>query len=70
MNVNFNNVLQAAGRVIRTDTDKGVLVLIDSRYAEPTYYKLFPKYWHHIKYTGDAFSLEEILHRFWDRQDF
>ncbi|MBE6708352.1 MAG: ATP-dependent DNA helicase [Ruminococcaceae bacterium] len=62
----FNSVLQAAGRVIRTDTDRGVLVLIDSRYAEPGYYKLFPKYWRHIKYTGDAFSLEEILRRFWD----
>lgn len=62
----FNNVLQAAGRVIRTDTDRGVLVLIDSRYAEPMYYKLFPKYWRHIKYTGDPFSLEEILRRFWE----
>ena len=64
----FNSVLQAAGRVIRTDTDRGVLILIDSRYAEPTYYKLFPKYWRHIKYTGDPFSLEEILRRFWDAE--
>lgn len=64
----FNSVLQAAGRVIRTDTDRGVLILIDSRYGEPTYYKLFPKYWRHIKYTGDPFSLEEILHRFWDAE--
>lgn len=64
----FNNVLQAAGRVIRTDTDRGVLILIDSRYGEPTYYKLFPKYWRHIKYTGDPFSLEEILRRFWDAE--
>lgn len=64
----FNNVLQAAGRVIRTDTDRGVLVLIDSRYSEPTYYKLFPKYWRHIRYTGDPFSLEEILRRFWDEE--
>lgn len=62
----FNNVLQAAGRVIRTDTDRGVLVLIDSRYAEPTYYKLFPEYLRHIKYTGDPYSLAEILSRFWD----
>ena len=64
----FNSVLQAAGRVIRTDTDRGVLILIDSRYAEPTYYKLFPKNWRHIKYTGDPFSLEEILRRFWDEE--
>ena len=64
----FNSVLQAAGRVIRTADDRGVLILIDSRYAEPGYYRLFPKYWRHIKYTGDPFSLEEILRRFWENQ--
>jgi len=64
----FNNVLQAAGRVIRTNTDRGILVLIDSRYGEPTYFKLFPKYWRHIKYTGDPFSMEEVLRRFWNEE--
>lgn len=63
----MNSVLQAAGRVIRTENDRGVLVLIDSRYAEPTYYKLFPKSYRHIKYTGDSFSLGEILRRFWEK---
>lgn len=63
----MNSVLQAAGRVIRTQSDRGILVLIDSRYAEPTYYKLFPKSYRHIKYTGDPFSLGEILRRFWEK---
>lgn len=63
----MNSVLQAAGRVIRKESDRGVLVLIDDRYAEPTYYKLFPRSYRHIKYTGDPFSLGEILRRFWEK---
>ena len=61
----MNNVLQAAGRVIRRDEDKGIVVLIDDRYAEPTYKNLFPKHWSHLVYAGDAASLAEIVSRFW-----
>ena len=62
----MNNVLQAAGRVIRRDEDKGIVVLIDDRYAEPTYRNLFPKHWSHLVYAGDAASLAEIVSRFWN----
>ncbi len=65
----FNAVQQAAGRVIRSESDRGVLVLIDSRYSEPGYYRLFPKWWRHVKFTGDPFSLGEILSRFWEAQE-
>ncbi len=41
----FNKVLQAAGRVIRTEEDKGTVVLIDSRFAESKYRELFPLHW-------------------------
>ena len=63
----MNNVLQAAGRVIRREEDKGIVVLIDDRYAEPTYQKLFPKHWSHLVYAGDAASLAEITKRFWSK---
>ena len=62
----MNNVLQAAGRVIRREEDKGIVVLIDDRYAEPTYKQLFPKHWSHLVYAGDAASLAEIIKRFWN----
>lgn len=62
----MNNVLQAAGRVIRREEDKGIVVLIDDRYGEPTYQRLFPKHWSHLKYAGDASSLAEIIRRFWE----
>lgn len=42
--------MQAVGRVIRSDTDRGIVVLIDERYVEPTYLSLFPYEWQHAKF--------------------
>ena len=64
----MNSVLQAVGRVIRRDTDKGIAVLIDDRYAEPKYTELFPSEWKNIKYAGNSLSLAEIARRFWEKQ--
>jgi DNA excision repair protein ERCC-2 len=41
----INRVLQAAGRVIRTDTDRGVVLLIDQRYGSDHYRSLLPENW-------------------------
>lgn len=38
----MNKVLQAAGRVIRTAEDKGVVLLLDDRFARSEYTRLFP----------------------------
>ncbi len=38
----MNRVLQATGRVIRSETDRGVVLLIDARFAEQRYRRLFP----------------------------
>ncbi|MBO5882954.1 MAG: ATP-dependent DNA helicase [Clostridia bacterium] len=65
----MNNVLQAAGRVIRRESDKGVIVLVDDRYAEPKYRVLFPKLWQNIKYAGNITSLAEIMRCFWENAD-
>ncbi|WP_028694166.1 ATP-dependent DNA helicase [Pseudomonas cremoricolorata] len=40
-------VIQAAGRVIRGDDDRGVLLLIDERFAEPRVQQMFPGWWRH-----------------------
>ncbi|WDV46101.1 ATP-dependent DNA helicase [Clostridiaceae bacterium M8S5] len=45
----MNKVLQAAGRVIRTEEDKGVVLLIGQRFAYNSYKRLFPKHWN-VKY--------------------
>lgn len=65
----MNSVLQAAGRVIRREEDRGVVVLIDDRYAEPTYKKLFPAHWKYLKYAGNPSSLAEIVRKFWENTE-
>ena len=61
----MNNVLQAAGRVIRRDSDKGIVILIDDRYAEERYKMLFPPQWSHLLYVGDPQSLAKAVGDFW-----
>ncbi|WP_022777757.1 ATP-dependent DNA helicase [Butyrivibrio sp. AE3009] len=41
----MNKVLQAAGRVIRTEEDRGVVALLDDRFMQTGYRSLFPREW-------------------------
>ncbi|MDC7221062.1 MAG: ATP-dependent DNA helicase [Spirochaetales bacterium] len=41
----WNRVLQAAGRVIRKETDRGIIQLIDDRFTQGAYRRLFPPHW-------------------------
>ncbi len=41
----MNKVLQAAGRVIRTESDRGIILLLDERFARGDYRELFPREW-------------------------
>jgi len=45
----MNKVLQAGGRLIRTETDKGFIVLIDDRFLQPKYQTLLPPEWRNFK---------------------
>jgi DNA excision repair protein ERCC-2 len=63
----MNRVLQAAGRVIRDDGDKGIALLIDDRYSSETYRRLMPKHWHSLKYVGNRPTLAALLHAFWEK---
>lgn len=64
----MNNVLQAAGRVIRTEGDRGVVVLADDRYALPLYKELFPEHWKNVRYARNTLSLAEMNKNFWKSQ--
>ena len=61
----MNKVLQAAGRVIRTPEDKGVVLLLDDRFAKPDYQRLFPLHWKHLQYLQSSAALEAALAAFW-----
>ena len=62
----MNKVLQAAGRVVRTPQDKGVVLLLDDRFAQPDTARLFPPHWQHIQYLPGTAALETALKGFWD----
>lgn len=64
----MNKVLQAAGRVIRSENDRGVIVLIDDRLNDPNLKILFPSHWRHMRYTGNTNSLRTILDDFWSEE--
>ena len=61
----MNKVLQAAGRVVRTPQDKGVVLLLDDRFAQPDTARLFPPHWRHIQYLPGTAALETALAGFW-----
>ncbi len=64
----MNKVLQAIGRVIRAESDRGIAVLIDDRYGENAIKLMFPPHLRHMKYTGDPSSLISIVEDFWDER--
>ena len=63
----MNRVLQAAGRVIRREEDRGVVVLVDDRYADPRTQSIFPEHWKYIEYAGNSIELAEIVQEFWKK---
>jgi len=62
----MNKVLQAAGRVIRSENDRGTILLIDDRYGTYRYKELFPIEWAHYRRINDKSQLENLLEKFWD----
>ena len=64
----MNKVLQAAGRVIRTVEDTGIVVLLDDRFLTHPYQKMFPREWQHFK-TCNITSISNEVAEFWALQD-
>ncbi len=61
----MNKVMQAAGRVIRTEQDRGIVVLIDDRFGQVGYKKLFPKEWDAHTTVKGVSDLREYIYKFW-----
>lgn len=58
----FNKTLQNAGRCIRTETDKGIIIFLDERYAWQNYKRCFPEDWEIITTT----DYKKIIKDFFD----
>jgi DNA excision repair protein ERCC-2 len=62
----MNRVLQAAGRVIRSPEDRGVVLLVDQRFGHANYRRLFPPFWHPVRSARSADAVSSALGAFWD----
>jgi DNA excision repair protein ERCC-2 len=61
----LNRVLQATGRVIRTEKDRGVIVLIDERFTQSRYRRLFPPQWRGFQVVQNSEDIKTQLSHFW-----
>lgn len=62
----MNKVMQAVGRVIRTSSDRGVVILIDDRFSNNTYKRLFPPEWSHVKRVSSLGDITKYIDGFWN----
>lgn len=60
----MNKVLQAAGRVIRSESDYGIVLLIDSRFDTAKYKSLYPEHWAHLKILRNTGQLADFMKNF------
>lgn len=61
----MNKVLQSAGRVIRTKSDRGVILLLDDRFRAMRYREVFPREWQQYQ-LGSVKNLEQEIRTFWE----
>lgn len=62
----MNKVLQAAGRVIRTLEDRGVIALLDERFLENSYLRLFPREWSNYRICNRK-TVKQEASDFWQK---
>ncbi|TFH28086.1 MAG: ATP-dependent DNA helicase [Promethearchaeota archaeon] len=63
-NPGMTRVIQAAGRIFRSETDRGVVIFLGKRFNLPYYAKLFPKEWE-IHSVAEQDEITPYLKRFW-----
>lgn len=64
----MNKVLQSAGRVIRTEEDRGVILLLDERFLDRRYLETFPREWNDFQ-TCRLETISGMLNEFWTKID-
>ena len=60
----MNKVLQAAGRVIRTPEDQGIVLLLDERFLNSEYKRLYPLEWEEYEMCTLS-DTSRLLEEFW-----
>lgn len=62
----LNKVFQAVGRVIRSDEDRGVVLLVDERFGRLNYLHLFPPEWKNIHNVSKLHEVQGVIRSFWN----
>ena len=60
----MNKVMQAAGRVIRSEDDYGFVLLIDSRFGTAKYKAMYPEFWSHMRMINTEQELKKAMEDF------
>lgn len=63
----MNKVLQAAGRVIRTTEDIGIILLLDERFLQSDYENMYPREWKN-NYICTLETIQDTVQSFWSKQ--
>jgi DNA excision repair protein ERCC-2 len=61
----MNRVLQAIGRVIRSETDRGIVLLLDARFGQAKYRRLFPPWWQPVRVIN-ADEIRSAVRAYWN----
>lgn len=62
----FNKVLQAAGRVIRSPQDRGIITIVDPRITDLRYLNVLPRHWNNYKIIRSKVSYKKEIDNFWN----
>jgi DNA excision repair protein ERCC-2 len=62
----LNRVVQAAGRLIRSESDRGVVLLLDARWRDPAYARLLPEHWS-VETVNGPVEISRAAAEFWER---
>lgn len=60
----LTRVLQTVGRLVRSESDRGVVILVDDRFKQSFYRRLFPAGWH-VRQPTDLARLQQDVKLFW-----
>lgn len=67
VNPGMNRVMQAVGRVIRSEQDRGMILLVDDRFLHRNYQELFKNEWRHYEVVTEAEEIANLTNQFWQK---
>lgn len=65
----FNKVVQAVGRVIRSERDRGIAILLDERFNFSSYKQIMPSHWQNRKIISSSYTLKKEIEQFYQNNE-